>query len=128
MGVARAQAARYRILVGLLTGLTLFTVILYLGATQRDHISHLVPTVSWENVVGQAETAQLPQCSGEGSIHELERKWGKAALRMSLAHGGSGARLHRALRRFKESKKIVSVPTVYSIFSVPPSFRVTDRL
>lgn len=108
MGIARVATSRHLALAVALICCSLVTAFFLLGTARRDQISSYVPTVSWDKVESQELQASRSTCAGRDVMRELEEKWGKTALRMTVAHGGSGARLQRTLRKFKETKKLVS--------------------
>ena len=64
----------------------------------------------WEKI--PSSSFHLPYwthvCSQDAEIKALEAKWGKAPLRMGMVNLGSGARIHRFLRKLMAGQPIVS--------------------
>lgn len=48
----------------------------------------------------------LPHAAGE--LRDLDDRWGRVSLEMSVAHAGSGIRMRRALRRLINQEPFVS--------------------
>lgn len=110
--------SRNNALVLVAMGFLLITTVLFIGLpSERWHRLERLELKQMEEQYALSGLGGLhegyrppppPQCPGADMIRKLEKKWGKAALRMSVAHGGSGARMQRMLHRFRQRKKIVS--------------------